>query len=361
MDNINNTPNPYKLLAESLDSLPNGFPPTKEGAELRLLARLFSPEEAALAGRLTADFENPDQLARRIGGDPAALRIQLKAMAKRGLITAGQGQGGLAFKLMPFVVGVYEMQGPVIDADLAQLFEDYYQLAFGEMLSAQPPIQRVIPVYESVRQGLEVRPFDSAAGIIASARSWGVTNCICRKQMQLIGKGCNHPLEMCLTMSAAPGVFDQSAYVKALTQEEAMATLHRAAEAGLVHSVSNHQEGIWYICNCCTCSCGLLRGMAELGVASVVAHSGFVNRVDADKCVLCGECVHHCPFGALSLESTLLIDELRCAGCGVCTLACVEGALSLELRPEAELASPPQTEAGWKAERAQNYLRTRGR
>jgi Na+-translocating ferredoxin:NAD+ oxidoreductase subunit B len=361
MDNINNTPNPYKLLAESLDSLPNGFPPTKEGAELRLLARLFSPEEAALAGRLTADFETPDQLALRIGGDPAALRIQLKAMAKHGLITAGQGQGGLAFKLMPFVVGVYEMQGPVIDAELAQLFEDYYQLAFGEMLSAQPPIQRVIPVYESVRQGLEVRPFDSAAGIIASARSWGVTNCICRKQMQLIGKGCNHPLEMCLTMSAAPGVFDQSAYVKALTQEEAMATLRRAAEAGLVHSVSNHQEGIWYICNCCTCSCGLLRGMAELGVASVVAHSGFVNRVDADKCVLCGECVHHCPFGALSLESALLIDELRCAGCGVCTLACLEGALSLELRPEAELASPPPTEAGWKAERAQNYLRTRGR
>jgi electron transport complex protein RnfB len=56
-----------------------------------------------------------------------------------------------------------------------------------------------------------------------------------------------------------------------------MGTLRRAAEAGLVHSVSNSVEGTYYICNCCTCSCGILRGMAELGIANVVASSAFVN------------------------------------------------------------------------------------
>ena len=37
---------PYQRLAERLDALPNGFPPTADGVELRLLAKLFTPEEA---------------------------------------------------------------------------------------------------------------------------------------------------------------------------------------------------------------------------------------------------------------------------------------------------------------------------
>ena len=53
-------------------------------------------------------------------------------MARRGLIQAGRdADGGLGFGLMPFVVGIYEMQGTTIDAELARLFEDYYQQAFG--------------------------------------------------------------------------------------------------------------------------------------------------------------------------------------------------------------------------------------
>ena len=39
----------YRSLAQTLHSLPNGFPPTETGVELRLLAKIFTPEEAALA------------------------------------------------------------------------------------------------------------------------------------------------------------------------------------------------------------------------------------------------------------------------------------------------------------------------
>ena len=38
-----------KRLAERLDALPNGFPPTDDGVELRFLAYLFKPEEADLS------------------------------------------------------------------------------------------------------------------------------------------------------------------------------------------------------------------------------------------------------------------------------------------------------------------------
>jgi len=112
---------------------------------------------------------------------------------------------------------------------------------------------------------------------------------------------------------------------------EQPAVLQRAAEAGLVHSVSNSQQGLWYICNCCTCSCGVLRGMADLGIANVIARSAFVNRVDDLLCTACGLCVESCQFEALSLEDTVRIDEIRCVGCGVCVSVCPEGALSLGL------------------------------
>lgn len=342
----------YKRLAERLDALPNGFPPTTDGVELRLLAKLFTEEEAELAAQLRLTLETPEKFAERMGGEPAQLRKQLKGMFRRGLINAGQADGGLGFGLLPFVVGIYEMQGATIDAELAGLFEQYYHTAFREVLKVQPAVHRVIPVNESIKTGLEVHPFESAAQIIAGARAWGVIDCICRVQKRLIGEPCEHPIDVCLTMSSTPGAFDHTPAVRALTQETAMATLQRAAEAGLVHSVSNNQKGVSYICNCCTCSCGILRGMAELGLANVVARSAYLNQVDQELCLLCGLCLERCQFDALSLNTTLTINEMRCVGCGVCTLACPEGALKLVLRPEGEAPPPPETGADWLEARA---------
>jgi len=39
----------YRRLARHLDTLPGGFPATDTGVHLRILRRLFTPEEASLA------------------------------------------------------------------------------------------------------------------------------------------------------------------------------------------------------------------------------------------------------------------------------------------------------------------------
>ena len=39
----------YQDLAKHLDKLSGGFPPSESGAEIRILQRLFTPEEAGLA------------------------------------------------------------------------------------------------------------------------------------------------------------------------------------------------------------------------------------------------------------------------------------------------------------------------
>jgi ferredoxin len=244
------------------------------------------------------------------------------------------------------------MQFSTIDVEFAQLFEDYYHKAFNQALTVQPSIHRVIPVNVSIRNDMEVRPFESATEIVSSSKAWGVINCLCRTQKALIGEPCSHPLDVCMILSDTPGVFDNNPNVHAQTLEEALATLQRAAEAGLVHSVSNNRAGIWYICNCCTCSCGVLRGMRDLGIANVIARSAFVNQVDEDLCINCGTCVERCQFNALALDDILRVNNVRCVGCGVCVLACQEGALHLVRRPVGEIVEPPLTEAEWRKERA---------
>ncbi len=47
----------YRRLQQHLDRMPVGFPPTASGVELRILRRLFSPEDAELALDLSAIAE----------------------------------------------------------------------------------------------------------------------------------------------------------------------------------------------------------------------------------------------------------------------------------------------------------------
>jgi ferredoxin len=338
---------PYRRLARALDALPNRFPSAEDGSDLRILAKLFAPGEADLAADLLPHLETAAQIAARLGRSAPEVSGLLREMSKKGLISAGKTeQGRLGFGLMPFVVGIYEAQAGQIDAELAQLFEAYFQKSFKQMLTVQPQIHRVVPVKVSIKNDMEVRPFENVTGLIENARSWGVLDCICRTQKALIGQPCNHPLDVCMVLSDTPEAFNGSTTIRALTQTEAVQTLQRAAQAGLVHCVSNNQRDLWYICNCCTCSCGILRGMAELGIANVVARSAYKNRVDEDLCIGCGECLSACQFNALSLDGAAQVMEIRCVGCGVCVLACPQGALALERRSGVE--DPPRTEEEWR-------------
>jgi ferredoxin len=318
------------------------------------LAKLFTPEEAELASQLRIILESSTQISERLGVEHTPTRQMLKSMARRGLIRAGKLNDGLGYGLEPFAVGIYENQLCRIDEELAHLFEDYYQSSFPKVLTVQPAIHRVVPVGESIKMDMQVAPYESAAGIIEQAQSWGVQDCICRVQTRLIGKPCKHPVDMCMVMSRVPDAFVNSNEIKALTKEEAYATLRRADQAGLVHSVSNNQRGDQYICNCCTCSCAILRGMAELGIANVVASSAFINTVNEALCNACGLCVESCQFDALTVGNVAFVNETRCVGCGVCVNTCPDQALVLVRRPEEEVKPVPVSMVDWGLQRAQD-------
>lgn len=342
----------YRRLAQRLDAIPNGFPPTASGVELHLLAKMFTPEEAALAGVMRLTCEPAVEIAARAGVAPDPARRTLKEMVRKGLIRAKREGGQLTFGLMPFVVGIYEAQLPRMDAELAALFEAYFQeTRGGGVASARPAIHRVIPVEEAIPFNLEIFPYERASEMLETAQSWGVRDCICRIQRRLIGQGCDHPVENCLSFAPVEGAFDADPAMRAITKEEALYLLRQAEEAGLVHTTGNYRDGNSYICNCCTCCCGILRGVAEFNIPTAVAHSGFRAVADAGICVGCGACVERCQFGALTVpEDTCIVDPIRCVGCGLCAAACTTGALHLERRTDGEPL--PANLLEWMAQRA---------
>jgi electron transport complex protein RnfB len=343
----------YRKLAQRLNELPEGFPPTEDDSELLLLEAIFTPGEADLAAELRLQLEPPETIAERVGKPPEEVRNLLRDMAKRGLIEAGRIDSGLGFGLMPFIVGIYEMQSGRIDRQLAERFEAYYQRTFVDTIRVEPSFHRVLPVQETIPVEMAVQPFETVADLVDQAQAWGVVDCICRKQKQLIGEGCEHPLDVCMVLSPTKGAFDASSSIRSLDREGALATLQRAAEAGLVHTVGNRQEGHWYICNCCTCSCGILRGLKEFGVANVVARSPFVNTIDESLCAGCELCLEWCQFEALTHSNVAAVDAERCVGCGVCIVHCPEGAMELVRRSAGEYPTPPSTLEAWRIERAQ--------
>ncbi|MGD9101556.1 MAG: 4Fe-4S dicluster domain-containing protein, partial [Anaerolineae bacterium] len=110
----------------------------------------------------------------------------------------------------------------------------------------------------------------------------------------------------------------------------------------------------FYICNCCTCSCGIMRSVAEFGNLTAVARSNFLAAVDVEECIGCEDCVETCQFGALSLpEDVCVVDSVRCMGCGICVTACPTEALSLARRPKGETAPVPANLKEWEAQRIQ--------
>ena len=76
--------NAYKKLARKLDTIPNGFPETESGIELKLLAKIYTPEEAALASEMQLILESAEQIARRTRRNPAKTTALLEEMVGRG-------------------------------------------------------------------------------------------------------------------------------------------------------------------------------------------------------------------------------------------------------------------------------------
>lgn len=343
----------YARLADELNRIPNGFPRTQSGVELKLLAKLFTPEDARLATFLSMEPQSVKEIALKSNTGENETKSVLISMVKRGLIDLKRDdKKGIVFHLIPFVVGFYERQNAKIDKEFAELFEQYYRESFHRTMLAEPSVHRIIPIEKSIPVDIDVMPYEKASTYLDQARSWGVLDCICRVQKRLIGEGCEHTVENCLVFSPRSGAFDRNDDIKSITRDEALDILAKADEEGLVHSINNAQTEVFYICNCCTCSCGVLRGMVEYGSENSIARSDFYAIVDGDQCTGCEACIERCQFNAMAMvDGSCKVDRSSCYGCGLCISVCPVEALSLVQKNPEELTPPPKDDSVWREKR----------
>jgi Na+-translocating ferredoxin:NAD+ oxidoreductase subunit B len=342
----------FARLASALDRLPNGYPRTPSGIELRILMKLFTRQEASVAGVMGAKSEPFEEIAGRLGAPAGDTRRMLLAMAKKGMVWPSKGDGKLLFRLAPFIVGIYEASLPVMDHELAHLVEDYLgQGGAAGIMKPQPALHRVVPARGSARTEW-ILPYDDVKAIILAAKSFQVRDCICRVEQDLLGtRKCDAPIHNCLGISA----YERPSRPDDISSEQAMAVLDEAEEAGLVHTVSNVMEGVSYVCNCCGCCCGVLRGVTEYGIEESVARANYIAAIDAVRCNGCGVCAERCQVGAiLEEDGSYSVKRSACIGCGLCVTGCASEAALLTLRPDAEKVFPPADFAAWEKARLQS-------
>jgi len=331
----------YEKLREHLDSLPVGFPKTKSGVEIRILKRLFTEEEAEMATHLTPFPATVEEISQRAERDSKEIEGLLAKMAKKGLIFRSRKGGVLKYRAEWFVVGIYERQVGTITKEFAEDFEQYVEEALrDELISTKTPQLRVVPVAESIDHSIDVAAYDDIRDIIKRQSKIAVAECICKKEKELLGEGCDNPREVCLIFSTGAYAYIENGIGREISQEEALKILDEAEAAGLVCSPSNDQKN-FAVCLCCGCCCAILVNLKKLPRPSTITASNYYAQVDADLCSGCETCLDRCQMDAITMENGVAnIDLDFCIGCGLCVTTCPSDALSLKEKDEKHI--PPK-------------------
>jgi hypothetical protein len=128
--------------------------------QLKMLAKLFTEEEASLACHMRLEAETASAIAAKAVTDPIETRNTLKRMMAKGHIDIRKGEGEFAYALRPFVVGFYEGQLSRMDPEMAGRFEEYYRQTKGGVLRPTPALHRVIPVEKAIPLEVQIHPYE---------------------------------------------------------------------------------------------------------------------------------------------------------------------------------------------------------
>jgi electron transport complex protein RnfB len=357
----------YRLLQRHLDGQAVGFPATASGTELKLLRRLFSPEEARLALHLSYRPTPLERIVEQAAPGFSADRVEdlLESMFAKGAIGWKEKDGVDRWYVIPLIVGMWESQDGrptkgLLVAALSYMRTPDFVEAF---VSTRPPQLRTVPINESIPVEHHVATYDRIRAIVETAPGPFVAlRCICRESAAMAGNPCTvtSRVESCLALNEMAAQVLRRKHGREIDREEAMEMLRQSEHEGLVLETGNSQTPD-FVCSCCGCCCGALGLHKRLPNPHDLFASNFCAEVDAEMCTQCGECVARCQVDAVSMTGpgeTALVERSRCIGCGLCVPTCSSAAVTLR-KKEPEVTPPPDDEALYDRIKA-NRNRPRG-
>lgn len=341
-------------LIDRLNKYPIGLPDTDKLR--RILAILFSEEEAYVASRFPLTEATLPELVKATAWEPERLKNQLEAMAEKGLVMDATYGGKTYYLLMPGLIGFFELsfmkqRNDLPVAELAQLMHEYLngdpdQQMGREFFGSKTPLTRTLPYEEHIPVDSQVATYESAMEIIKGAGYGAIGMCYCRHQKEHLNHSCakNAPTrEICISLGTAAKFMVRRGFAEHRSKEQLLAILAQARDLKLTHITDNIRHKPSFICNCCSCCCELLGGVNQ-GFPMGIAKTNYTLQIDSETCIGCGLCKKACNVTALELldvengrkkkRMQVLFDN--CLGCGACISSCPTGSLSLipAQRPE---------------------------
>ena len=377
------TPKSYYDLQNRLNKAPQGAPATD--TLFKILEILFTEKEAKLVSVLPINFFTSKKAAKIWHMPLHDAKKVLNDLADKGLLLDLRDGKTQSYVLAPTMAGFFEFSLMRTDGKfdrkvLSELFYQYMNVEddfLREVLGLDPSIVRTF-VHEGTLQAKDesiILDYERASKVIDTASCITVRTCYCRHKMEHVGKACDMPQDVCLTFNSTAASLAKHNIAKEITKPEAHEILDKCVNLGLVQIGDNVQDGVNFICNCCSCCCEALLAYKKLNY-KMHMQSNFEAHVDNEKCTLCGVCIKRCPVGAIhfkknvegvvdktvernseknserkiiknvvsnneadvKLEKTIsiVIDQNICIGCGVCTRFCKSSSLVMERRRETQ-------------------------
>lgn len=370
----------YRNLQEHFDNFPVGYPSTKSGVEIRILKRLFTPEEAKVALYLNfshsfKDFEPLDSIYKRLKSEGLTytkddLKVLLDNMAKKGAIKSLKQNNQKTYSASLFIIGMFEFQVNKITKEFAEDTQQFMDEVLVEEMGRTLPLQmRTIPIGVAVDHEVEVGNFDDIKKIIESIEGpIGVQNCICRQAIQTLGKSCKATLrlETCMGFGTFAKMYIDLGWAREINKEEAIEILKKNEEDGLIFQPSNSQNPE-FICSCCGCCCEAIRTIKHFPNPGGIISTNHYAQIDPDLCTGCGTCIDRCHMEAITLiDDISSINKELCIGCGNCVYTCPSEAI--EFLEKDQPANIPPTMADYydqnlkaRTKRKQRELRKQAR
>jgi hypothetical protein len=164
----------FRRLQRHLDKQAVGFPAAWSGADIRLLKRLFTPDEARVALDLSYKPMPTTQILGRADASFPAEQTKrlLESMLAKGAIGWKEKGGTDHWYVIPLVVGMYEQQdgapSPELERDARAYFKTLsYSAAFlpSSRTDADDPVNQSIPVEHPVATYDQIRGVVDAPGL----------------------------------------------------------------------------------------------------------------------------------------------------------------------------------------------------